>query len=187
MTFEFIAGNTALDFVATVAERTTSAVERVPTPTALSAWFVAAGIVDTAPAVDGEGYERAISLRESIWDLLLAARDGATVSSTPRAEVNRWAAASPAHPELAADGAVRDAGDLSACLSSIARAAIDALRPDARARIKWCEGPRCTRTFLDESRGGNRRWCGMAGCGDRAKSAAYRARKRRSTATRVSE
>ncbi|MGH1526542.1 CGNR zinc finger domain-containing protein [Leifsonia sp. L25] len=33
-------------------------------------------------------------------------------------------------------------------------------------------GTDCTRPFLDVSRASNRRWCGMSGCGDRAKAAA---------------
>ncbi|PYC65712.1 hypothetical protein C7C45_27955 [Micromonospora arborensis] len=32
------------------------------------------------------------------------------------------------------------------------------------------------------SRGARRRWCGMRGCGDRAKAAAYRQRRRTPTA-----
>jgi len=73
---------------------------------------------------------------------------------------------------------VSDQGDLEACLAAIARAAVDALRPENLHRIKACEGTECTRLFVDSSRAANRRWCGMAGCGDRAKAAAYRARKR---------
>ena len=49
--------------------------------------------------------------------------------------------------------------------------------PD-RALLRWCADAYCTRPFIDRSRGGRRRWCGMAGCGDRAKAAAYRMRKR---------
>jgi predicted RNA-binding Zn ribbon-like protein len=42
--------------------------------------------------------------------------------------------------------------------------------------IKACEGGRCTLLFLDDSHRHARRWCSMAICGNRAKSAAFAAR-----------
>jgi predicted RNA-binding Zn ribbon-like protein len=177
--FEFVAGNLALDFVATVAERRTAAVERVPTPASLGQWFVEAGAVDEAPSVDAAGYAEAVRLRETVWTLLTAdphtALDAGAV-----AEVDRYASSPIPTPALSADRTVTTAGDLPACLALVARAAVDAFRPKNAAHLKWCEGTDCTRPFLDASRANNRRWCGMAGCGDRAKAAAYRARKRAS-------
>jgi predicted RNA-binding Zn ribbon-like protein len=42
--------------------------------------------------------------------------------------------------------------------------------------VKACEGPACTLLFLDHTRGGVRRWCSMAVCGNRVKQAAHRKR-----------
>jgi predicted RNA-binding Zn ribbon-like protein len=42
--------------------------------------------------------------------------------------------------------------------------------------IKHCEGHDCTLMFLDKTKGHARRWCSMAGCGNRAKQAAHRER-----------
>jgi predicted RNA-binding Zn ribbon-like protein len=42
--------------------------------------------------------------------------------------------------------------------------------------VKACEGPACTLLFVDRTRGGVRRWCSMAVCGNRAKQAAHRKR-----------
>jgi predicted RNA-binding Zn ribbon-like protein len=42
--------------------------------------------------------------------------------------------------------------------------------------IKACEGGKCTLLFLDHSHRHGRRWCSMAICGNRAKSAAFAAR-----------
>jgi predicted RNA-binding Zn ribbon-like protein len=44
------------------------------------------------------------------------------------------------------------------------------------SRVKACEGPTCTLLFADHTRGGARRWCSMAACGNRAKQAAHRSR-----------
>jgi predicted RNA-binding Zn ribbon-like protein len=42
--------------------------------------------------------------------------------------------------------------------------------------VKACEGGKCTLLFLDQSHRQGRRWCSMAICGNRAKSAAFAAR-----------
>ncbi|MNV56461.1 CGNR zinc finger [compost metagenome] len=44
--------------------------------------------------------------------------------------------------------------------------------------VKCCEGPSCTLMFVDHTRGRKRRWCSMAVCGNRAKAAAHRERKK---------
>lgn len=44
--------------------------------------------------------------------------------------------------------------------------------------VKACEGPACTLMFADHTRGHARRWCSMALCGNRAKQAAHRQRKK---------
>jgi len=44
------------------------------------------------------------------------------------------------------------------------------------ARVKACEGHRCTLVFADHTRMQARRWCNMAICGNRAKQAAHRNR-----------
>lgn len=53
--------------------------------------------------------------------------------------------------------------------------------------IKACEGGGCTLLFLDQSHRHGRRWCSMAICGNRAKSAAFaaRAKKRQKKASPI--
>jgi predicted RNA-binding Zn ribbon-like protein len=48
-------------------------------------------------------------------------------------------------------------------------------RPD---RIRRCAHPDCVLWFLDTSRNGTRRWCSMAGCGNRAKAQRHYSRVR---------
>jgi predicted RNA-binding Zn ribbon-like protein len=43
---------------------------------------------------------------------------------------------------------------------------------------KACEGSTCTLLFVDRTRGRARRWCSMAICGNRAKQAAHRHRRK---------
>ncbi|HEX4027179.1 MAG TPA: CGNR zinc finger domain-containing protein [Rhizomicrobium sp.] len=46
------------------------------------------------------------------------------------------------------------------------------------SHVKACEGPACTLLFADHTRGHARRWCSMAICGNRAKQAAHRHRRK---------
>lgn len=44
--------------------------------------------------------------------------------------------------------------------------------------VRKCEAPECTLWFLDRTKGHRRRWCSQAVCGNRAKAAAHRQRRR---------
>lgn len=49
-------------------------------------------------------------------------------------------------------------------------------------QVKACEGHNCTLLFADHTRGRARRWCSMGVCGNRAKVAAHRDRKKQARA-----
>jgi predicted RNA-binding Zn ribbon-like protein len=173
-----VADHPALDLVGTVSERTTLALEHLATPADLDAFLVGAGVVDHPPGADAAALAEAIDLREALHGLLVAATAGQPLPRHPLVRVNRAAAAPPVTTRLAADGSLSRTGDVDAALSSVARAGLDLLGGDDLARVRWCADDTCTHPFLDRSRAGRRRWCGMTGCGDRAKARAYRARKR---------
>ena len=65
------------------------------------------------------------------------------------------------------DGA---AGDLRTPLWPILESAATLLTSDDLGRIRECDADDCNWLFLDRSRGGNRRWCSMKSCGNRAKA-----------------
>jgi predicted RNA-binding Zn ribbon-like protein len=56
---------------------------------------------------------------------------------------------------------------------AVARAYLDLLATTPPGRIRHCAGTGCVLWFLDTSRNGGRRWCSMAGCGNRAKAHAH--------------
>jgi predicted RNA-binding Zn ribbon-like protein len=73
-------------------------------------------------------------------------------------------------------------GDLARDIAAATVAAL--LRATARpdwSRVKACRGDDCRWVFVDRSRNCSRRWCAMAECGNRAKSAAFRSRHRATT------
>ncbi|ERK71913.1 hypothetical protein N136_01733, partial [Leifsonia aquatica ATCC 14665] len=61
-------------------------------------------------------------------------------------------------------------------LGTIARDAVRLFGPEADGRIRECSADDCDLVYLDTSRSGNRRWCSMQRCGNRAKVRAHRAR-----------
>jgi len=79
-------------------------------------------------------------------------------------------------PESPNSTAVTSSGDADAVFALHARDCLDLFDSPDRAALRWCADAKCTRVFIDRSRGQRRRWCGMKGCGDRAKAAAYRRR-----------
>jgi predicted RNA-binding Zn ribbon-like protein len=63
-------------------------------------------------------------------------------------------------------------------LRPVAEAAADLVCSVDFRLIRACEGSVCSLLFLDRTKAHGRRWCSMAVCGNRAKAAAHRARKR---------
>jgi predicted RNA-binding Zn ribbon-like protein len=175
--FEFIADRAVLDFLSTIAERGTSDVESLLSEQDLAEWIEESGVVDTALTVTPQDLERGKALREAMFRLVASLINHQTPSPTDRALVNSAATASPPLLQLDDDGLHRY-GDTDAVLALLARDCLDLFDSPDRAALRWCADANCTRVFIDRSRGQRRRWCGMKGCGDRAKAAAYRRRRR---------
>ncbi len=64
-------------------------------------------------------------------------------------------------------------------LLPIATAMADLICGEDFTQVKACERSPCTLLFVDRTRGHARRWCSMAICGNRAKQASHRDRRRR--------
>nr|WP_240812826.1 CGNR zinc finger domain-containing protein [Streptomyces sp. DASNCL29] len=63
-------------------------------------------------------------------------------------------------------------------LGAVARDAVELLGSAKFSRVRECGSPDRTRRFVDLSHSGARRWCGMAGCGNRRKAGRHRHRKK---------
>jgi predicted RNA-binding Zn ribbon-like protein len=176
--FEFLADQLALDFVGTVSERGTTHEDKLRSGSDLGDWIAQAGLVQAAPAVTEPELHAAKALREALFRLVTALTAGQPPAADDLLLLNAAAAQPPPAVHLDASGRLRREGGLAACLSAVARSGVELLGGPDRELVRWCAGERCTRPFVDRSRGRRRRWCGMAGCGDRAKAAAYRERRR---------
>jgi predicted RNA-binding Zn ribbon-like protein len=70
-------------------------------------------------------------------------------------------------------------GDAFAALMiPIVESVADSLVADELSRVRRCADPTCQRVFFDTTRNGQRRWCDMGVCGNRAKVARHRAKAR---------
>jgi predicted RNA-binding Zn ribbon-like protein len=166
-----------MDFVGTVSERDTLMAERLQTPADLAEWISAAGILDHVPPATARQLLAARQLRESLYRLVVARTSSRALPDDDVAAVNRFAARPTPVVSIDQLGRLRHHGSLPAALALIARSGLEILQEANGPLIRWCADPSCTRPFLDRSRGRQRRWCGMSGCGDRAKAAAYRQRR----------
>lgn len=174
---DFVGGRICLDFVATVAERHHAAHEKLTAAHDLAAWCLAAGVLTEAPAVSSEQLAAAKTMREAMFTLLGAARRRDAFPGRELALLNAAAAVPPPVVSFSAKELVLvRSGPIESALSQMSRECLELLGGPEVEFLSWCADAKCTRPFLDRSHGHRRRWCGMKGCGDRAKAAAYRRR-----------
>jgi predicted RNA-binding Zn ribbon-like protein len=177
--FHFFADRPVLDFLATIAERGTTDEEKLRTPSDLAEWATKSQLTNEVLTVTADELGAAIELREAAYRLL-----GARIARCPpdepdRERLNAAARGPRTVPQLGSDGVLTRSATVTALLATLACDCLDlAAGPDGEL-LRRCDDAKCTRLFVDRSRGGRRRWCDMKGCGDRAKAAAYRRRQRR--------
>lgn len=177
--FTFRGGSLALDFAATLAGRKRAqSRELLPTPRDLARWFVAAGLATHKARVTEEDLVAARALREALYRLALARACEAALPDADRRLLNRHAAAATPAPRLDAAGVHWSRADAPALLAAIARAGVELLGGPLAERVRQCSGEGCAILFVDMSRTGHRKWCSMAGCGNKAKVATFRERNR---------
>jgi len=204
-----VAERPALNFVNTLDPRVGSeTVDYLKSYADLTAWAVCAGVMsrevaarltlmarhDSAQAE--QALQSAIRLREALYRIFSAlAAHGRPVPSD-------LGLLRTAFYEALGRAALEQQGrafrwrltpDLHLIRGSVARDAVALLESDALERLKLCPGSAdCGWVFLDTSKNASRRWCSMAGCGNRAKArrhlhkiGARRARVSRSLAART--
>jgi predicted RNA-binding Zn ribbon-like protein len=178
--FLFVAGRSSLDLVATVGERWRRSFERLLSPKDLARWFVDAGLLSTPPRVTAKQLGQAHSLREAIYRCSKAAMARTRFPVLDVRLINDWASGPLPAPRLGTSPGEQlwDLPDpVRSTLGVLARDAVDLLGGSDAWRIRTCEAADCALIFVDNSRGGRRRWCSMSMCGNRVKCSAYRRRK----------
>lgn len=182
MDFRHDLGHPALDLIATVGARGSVPIERLSEPADLNRWLAEAGMFRVP--LPEKGRQRttraqltaARDLREAIYRSLEAARERRPVADDDREVINTWARGATAVPQLGPGLSCLVVGPdpATAALSQIAREAIELITGPQLGRVRKCDG--CSLIFLDRSRPGRRRWCSMDRCGNKSKTARYRAK-----------
>ncbi len=185
----------ALDFLNTVASPKGSPVEWIPNGKAFIAWLVEAGILDQVTAERilawrseselDQAAKEARELREWFRELLarVKASGRAAVRAADVARLNdvlghdamfHRIELAPS-PRLVTSRRWRNASEF---LAPVASAMGDLLCNADLDLTRQCENHTCTIWFYDRTKGHRRRWCSQAACGNRAKVAAFRERRR---------
>jgi predicted RNA-binding Zn ribbon-like protein len=168
-----------IDLPATLRARLSSAPqELLRTPADLGRWLVSAGMAESEPEATAGDLMMARELREAIYTLA-ECKGGAKIKEARRT-LNEIATGTPAVPQFRSDGTAALTGSASALLVSLAREAVQLFGSDIAKLIRQCQSPTCALYFVDTSRKGDRRWCSMSACGNKAKVAGFRRRQRRS-------
>lgn len=195
----FVGDATALDFLNSIATPVDTAVDWIDDGEGLLAWLAQAGLMPEevirdmqARALAGEldkVADQARSLRE--WFRGFVRRHkGRPLTQEALAELQplerlmerdemhhrivlRLSGSVPFQLALARQWRTPDA-----LLLPIGEALAQLVCNEDFSQVKACEGPACTLLFADHTRGHARRWCSMAICGNRAKQAALRSRRK---------
>ncbi len=202
----FLAEDRALDFLNSIASPWESEIEWIGDGQELLAWLELAGLVPTSvltrfrkEAVQEELDAVAAQARQlrEWFRAFVADQAGRPLQAKALDDlgtINRLLAGDDGYRQIEASNVPQPGGEtngpalrwrqdrrwrsLETLLLPLAEAMGDFVcRADFR-RVKNCEGPTCTLWFHDVSQNHTRRWCSMAVCGNRAKAAAHRARKR---------
>lgn len=189
--FEYSGGALCLDFVNTVSDRGTEAIERLTGYGELVRWARGAEVVDAAgadrladlaadaPEVGEDVLRQALELREALFELFAAAAAGETLPPSALEQVNHALPDTLTHLRLepSGDGCTwewcpgRDVEEeLTAPLWRVVRSAAELLTSGDLDRVRECDADTCRWLFFDRSRNRSRRWCDMQQCGNRAKA-----------------
>jgi len=119
------------------------------------------------------------ALREVVESLVATRPAAASAVAT----VNELLRARTVVELVSTDGALvarnRHVGDaLEDALARLVDPLVESVAAGETERLRICANDGCRWVFEDTSRTGRRRWCSMASCGNRAKAARHRARRR---------
>lgn len=196
--FEFSGGDVSLDFVNTVDVRPTeNPIELLPTYTELFSWARQAGLLTRMQELnllkkasrnptEAESVRKsAIALRECLFQIFVHTLDDEQIPEGLLTKWNRYVQRAMDQHELvtAKEGfewrSTADPLEFDSFLWPIVHSAVKLLTGPDTDRLRRCAQDYCDWLFFDESKRGNRRWCDMSICGNRAKAQRFYSRKTR--------
>lgn len=182
--FLFLGNHLCLDFLNTELIEHGRRTDRLRDARDLAAWLRRAGILGReaqAGFARKEGprlLRRAKALRAALRRIADALATGRPVPAPVIAAINRELRGAWSFQELARTAKgyeirTRSQGSAASLLAPIAQSAAELLAGEGASRVRRCGNPACILYFYDTTRSHTRRWCSMAGCGNRMKVAAH--------------
>lgn len=182
--YRFDPGSLSLELMLTGGPGPYERYEIAHAPADLAEWFTGSRLALTAPLAGEDVQLRPAEftalkeLRDALYRVAPALAHGEPPSEDDLALLNDATAETP-RPRI--DPATRRlawAPPITGeqLLGAVARDAIELVAGERAGRVRECSAHDCHLLFFDTSRSGNRRWCSMERCGNRAKIRAYRAR-----------
>lgn len=173
-------GHPALRFINTVDDDgKTRSHNSFATGDDLAAALVAAGVIPCGLPTPGRGQLAAlITLREAGYGVLSAMAAGRKPGreETLTLETAMKSTLQDAGFGFTAKGLDITPGPLGGVYDHVVLSLLNLMMTHDLDRLRECK--RCTHLFLDHGRGGGRRWCSMARCGNRTKAETFRTRQR---------
>jgi predicted RNA-binding Zn ribbon-like protein len=196
--FELSGGDLSLDFVNTVDSRPLPQPrELLNSYTNLLSWSNQVGLLNakqefllrkkakSRPAETEKARKLALHVRECLFRLFFHLTENQNVPADLMNEWNRLVRKSMTHYQMVPGEnglrwkqLTRDY-DFESILWPIIHAAVKLLIGDRANRIRRCASAKCDWMFLDTSKRGNRRWCDMTVCGNRAKASRFYSKKKK--------
>ncbi|WP_214415045.1 CGNR zinc finger domain-containing protein [Sphaerisporangium fuscum] len=194
---DLVGGHIVIDLLNTVTARDAEPIDWLDGYPRLLEWAALTGqfdvttltdlrrLAETEPVRAALALDRTRELREALHDLItVLIHQGAPVPAEAVDQVEDHWKHAVASARLTVRGktpqlwvSVETSG-LEYLNHELALQAFDLLRSLPLERTRVCPGLRCGWVFIDGSRGGHRRWCDMATCGNLAKGRTHYQRKR---------
>jgi predicted RNA-binding Zn ribbon-like protein len=154
--------------------------DELSSPEKLKEWLTAWELLDDTDLGETE-LVRGLELREALRELLVANGEGRAVPGAALEILNRAGAEGRLVVRLGREGRSEldsTAPGLPGALGRLVAIAYTAMADGTWERLKACRSAECRWAFYDSSRNHSGAWCTMSVCGARAKSRAYRRRRK---------
>ncbi len=194
--FFFVAGNLSIDFINTQIVENNAPKDLLTDFADFAAWAAAAHLLEKPKAekliADWSGqtegvaiFAEALKFRSVLREMFVRLAQGKTVHKTAMMAINREIRNQRGAVEIRQTATgykkqfLADFRDPRQLFVPIAESAADLLCYGNLANLRKCENQDCILYFYDTTKNHTRRWCSMAGCGNRAKAAAFYHRQRK--------
>jgi predicted RNA-binding Zn ribbon-like protein len=180
---DFIGDHLAINFINTLRTPRGEPFEVLKTDEDVRDWLLRAGVSSPSKSIGwapGSLTRKARQLREIALKAVQAKKAGKRPSLDA---LNAFLEHSSSHPHLVVRRGTKievqriyRSRSIEEFLAPVAESVADLLVNGDFDLIRHCEGEKCVLWFYDRTKAHRRRWCSAAGCGNRAKVAAFRAR-----------